>query len=128
MNRQHPGKLIQLVASLMLTGAMLPATAALQTIEQAYELTRHQLQLPTKADNRLRVRPCPKCPTAVLQITAETQWFLAPGADTANRKEWQAAFQQAALQPATLIYVYYEPQTRRVKRLVLDRRPGALEP
>jgi hypothetical protein len=31
-----------------------------------------------------------------------------------------AAFRASAAIPGTLVYVYYEPQTRRVKRVVLD--------
>lgn len=118
------GALASIVAIAALSGVALPARATLQTIEQAYELTRDQVQLPTDATGPLRVRPCRKCATVVLQVTANTRWFTAPGTAAVPMAKLLDAFRQAALQPATLIYVYYEPQTKRVNRVVLDRRNG----
>jgi len=111
------------LAFLGLAGLASPALATLQTIEQAYELTRDQVQLPSDA-----VRPCRKCSMVVLKVTPDTRWFTAPGSHAVPRQELLAAFRQASLEPATLIYVYYEPQTKQVKRVVLDRRTPAARP
>ncbi|MEZ5564469.1 MAG: hypothetical protein R3F24_02680 [Gammaproteobacteria bacterium] len=128
MNAHCGERLLHLLGIALLSAIALPAAATLQTIEQAYELTRNQVVLPSEPEGRLSVRPCPKCQTVVLQVTPETQWFSAPRTDMTTQEEMLAAFRAAAVQPATLIYVYYEPRTKRVKRIVLDPRPGVPQP
>lgn len=105
----------------LLLGTALPAGATLRTIEQAYELTRSQVQLPGRAEGALTVRTCADCRPVVLRVTAATAWFDRPGTQqAAGQSVVLAAFRAAAAKPGTLVYVYYEPQTRRVKRIVLD--------
>ena len=100
------------------------AGASLGVIEKAYELTRAQVQLPTTADGGLTVRPCPTCRPLSLRVTTATTWFNRPGArQPAGQAAVLEAFRAAATNPKTLVHVYYEPQTRRVKRVVLDA-PG----
>jgi hypothetical protein len=109
------------LAALLLSFVSLPAAATLRTIEEAYELTRSQVQLPDKPEGGLTVRPCPTCKFVVLRVTAATGWFIGP--DTvmpAGQPAVLAAFKASATNPRTLIYIYYEPQTQRVKRIVLD--------
>lgn len=97
------------------------AAASLGLIEQAYELTRIQVQLPTTADGGLTVRPCPTCRPVSLRVSPATAWFDRPGTrQPAGQAAVLEAFRAAATNPKTLVYVYYEPQTRRVKRVVLD--------
>jgi hypothetical protein len=97
------------------------AGASLGVIEQAYELTRSQVQLPTTAEGGLTVRPCPTCRPLSLRVTAATIWFNRPGTrQPAGQAAVLEAFRAAANNPKTLVHVYYEPQTRRVKRVVLD--------
>lgn len=105
----------------LLLGIAVPAGATLRTIEQAYELSRNQVQLPGKPAGTLTVRPCADCRPVVLRVTAATAWFDRPGTrQPAGQSVVLAAFRASATNPATLVYVYYEPQTRRVKRIVLD--------
>ena len=105
--------------------AALPAGATLRTIEQAYELTRSQVQLPGGSDGPLTVRTCPECRPVVLRVTAATAWYIRPGTrEPVGQPAVLAAFRAAAATPGTLVYVYYEPQTRRVKRVVLDVPPA----
>lgn len=109
------------LGALVLLAAGLPAGATLRTIEQAYELTRSQVQLPGRPEGTLTVRPCPECRPVILQATAATTWFSRPGTpEPAGHAALLAAFRASAANPGTLVYVYYEPQTRRVKRVVLD--------
>lgn len=109
------------VLAALLLGAALPAGATLRTIEQAYELTRRQVQLPGQPEGTLTVRPCAECRPVVLRVTAATAWFDRPGTrQPAGQSAVLAAFSASATNPAALVYVYYEPQTRRVKRIVLD--------
>jgi len=109
-----------LVASLAGLLMALPAGATLRTVEQAYELTRTQVQLPARPDGAITVRPCDDCRPVSLRATAATAWFSRPGSRPAGHEAVLAAFRAAATNPATLVYIYYEPQTRRVNRVVLD--------
>ncbi|MEO8444220.1 MAG: hypothetical protein ABI567_04355 [Gammaproteobacteria bacterium] len=110
-----------LAAALLLAGLGLPAGATLVTVEQAYELTPDQVQLPDRSPGSLTVRPCSTCKPVTLQVTPATTWFIRPGRKTAVGQEALLdAFRAAAFKKATLVYVYYEPQTRRVNRVVLD--------
>ncbi|MDH5254843.1 MAG: hypothetical protein OEW72_02905 [Gammaproteobacteria bacterium] len=122
--RSHVGSappLRTLVLAALLLGLTLPAGATLRTIEQAYELAHSQIQLPGKPAGTLTVRPCATCRPVILQVTAATAWFDRPGTrQPAGHSAVLAAFRASAANPATLVYVYYEPQTRRVKRVVLD--------
>ena len=98
-----------------------PAGASLGVIEQAYELTRSQVQLPTSAEGGLTVRPCATCRPLSLQVSAATTWYDRPGTrQPAGQAAVLGAFRASAANAKTLVYVYYEPQTRRVKRVVLD--------
>jgi hypothetical protein len=110
-----------MLCALLVLGVSVPAFATLRTIEQAYELTRSQVQLPGTPEGGLTVRPCPTCRPVILQVTTETAWFNGPGTrQPVGQAAVLAAFRAAAADPKTLVYVYYEPQTRRVKRIVLD--------
>ena len=95
--------------------------ATLRTIEQAYELTRNQVQLPASPEGSLTVRPCATCRPVVLRVTAATTWFSRPGVrqPAGQPPSWLRSGPRQR-DPGTLVYVYYEPQTRRVKRVVLD--------
>jgi hypothetical protein len=113
--------LLAMAVAALLLGFSLPAGATLRAIEQAYELNRHQVQLPGKPAGTLTLRPCATCRPVALRVTAATAWFDRPGTrQPAGQSAVLAAFRAAATNPATLVYVYYEPQTRRVKRIVLD--------
>ena len=109
------------LAALLLLGVALPAAATLRMIEQAYELARNQVQLPDKPEGGLTVRPCPTCKPVVLRVTKATAWFLGPGTvKAAGQPAVLESFKASATNPRTLVYIYYEPQTQRVKRIVLD--------
>ncbi|MEQ1801314.1 MAG: hypothetical protein ABL989_05290 [Gammaproteobacteria bacterium] len=120
-----PVSIVGFLLATVLLGTTLAANATLRTIEQAYELTRAQVQLPGKADGNLTVRPCPDCRPVLLRVTPATAWFSRPGTrQPAGQAAVLAAFRASAANPGTLVYVYYEPQSRRVKRIVLDAPPA----
>lgn len=115
---------------LLLLASWLPAgEAALRQIEQAFELTPAQLRLPARPDAQLTIRPCAKCRVVALQVTATTLWYAGM---TERQPAGQAAvletYRTAGSDPRTLVHVYYEPRTLRVKRIVLDLHPGAPQP
>lgn len=102
-----------------------PAHATMRTIEQAYELTRSQVRLPKAVIGGLTIRLCPECSPVVLRVTAATGWFSAPDGREADgqaavQKAWEAAGRESRL----LVYVYYEPGTKHVNRIVLDVPPA----
>ena len=114
-------RLTQLALATLLVLSSPQASATLGVIEQAYELNRSQVQLPTTPEGGLAVRPCPGCRPVILRVNAATSWFASPGTrQPAGQAAVLAAFRVAATNPNALVYVYYEPQTLRVKRVVLD--------
>jgi hypothetical protein len=100
--------------------------AAIRQIEQAFELTPAQLQLPSRPDAQLTIRPCANCRVVALQVTAATQWYA--GMDEqqpAGQARVLEVYRTASSDPQTLVHVYYEARTLRVKRIVLDLRREA---
>ncbi len=125
IRRDSPAKFL---GALLLACLALPAGASLGTVEQAFELLPSQVQLPDRSPAGLTVRPCPTCPPVILQVTADTAWFARPGLrQPAEQAAVLEAFRAAANSKTTLVYVYYEPRTRRVNRVVLDVRASAAE-
>ncbi len=121
-------RLVRFLPMLLLLCVSLPASATLRTIEQAYELSRSQVQLPGASIGGLTVRLCPTCRPIVLRVTPATAWFSAPGElKPAGQAAVLAAFAAAGNKAGLMVYVYYEPQTLRVKRIVLDL-PGVVTP
>lgn len=113
----------------LLLAAALPAGATLRTIEQAYELTRNQVQLPDGTTGSLVVRPCANCRPVVLQVTEATTWHSGSGRQPpVGQAAVLAAFRAMAMDPGTLIHVYYEPRSRKVTRVVLDAPTVATTP
>jgi hypothetical protein len=99
---------------------------AIRQIEQAFELNPTQLEIPTRPDAQLTVRPCAGCQIVALRVTAATRWY-------SSFDEQQPVGQATVLEiyrtlsrnPRTLVHVFYEPQTLRVSRVVLDLPRGA---
>lgn len=112
---------------LLLLSAWLSAGhAGLRQIEQAFELSPAQLELPTRPDAQLTVRPCAGCRIVALRVTAATRWYSSlseqpPVGQAAVLEIYRAANRD----PRTLVHIFYEPQTLRVSRVVLDLSPGA---
>jgi hypothetical protein len=114
---------------LLLLGVSLPAAATLRTIEQAYELTRSQVHLPGASFGGLTIRRCATCSPVVLRVTGATAWFSDPRErQPAGQAAVLAAFAAAGTKPGVLVYVYYEPRSLRVNRIVLDVPGGEPSP
>ncbi len=126
MNVTLQARWARLSAALLLNCLALPAGAALEVVEQAFELRAQAVQLPDVAEGFLSVRSCPDCQPTKLHVTAATGWFLGAGSRQArSQAEVLDVFRVVASRPATLVYVYYEPATLRVTRIVVDPRDGA---
>lgn len=109
----------RLVAVAVLLAAAGIADAALRTVEEAYELGLAQVTLPATETGQLAVRRCRGCKTEILQVNAATRYFIRPSAAPVALAETRKAAAKAAGRPKASVYVYYDPKTRTVRRLVL---------
>jgi hypothetical protein len=110
----------------LLAGWLSGGQAAIRQIEQAFELRPAQLQLPSRAEAQLTIRPCASCRIVALRVTAATQWYAGMGEQQpAGQAAVLEIYRTAGSDPQTLVHVYYEAQTLRVKRIVLDLYQGA---
>ena len=107
-------------ALLLLAGSA--ADGTLRAIEEAYELSLSQVMLPGSETATLLVRPCTGCESEALRVTAETRYFIRPATTPVSLEAARKAASKATGHRQASIYVYYDPKTRTVRRLVLD--PG----
>ena len=107
-----------LVALLLLAGSA--ADGALKALEEAYELSLTQVMLPGSETATLLVRRCAGCESETLRVTAETRYFIRPATEPVSLEAARKAASKAAGRRQASIYVYYDPKTRTVRRLVLD--------
>ena len=99
------------------------ARAALQAVEQALELPLSIVRLPPAESGAVVVRRCARCQPEVLRVTPATRYFVRPGTQAVALREVRKAAAGAAGRSTALVYVYYEPGPRTVRRLVLDPGP-----
>lgn len=100
-----------------------PAMAALQALEQAVELRLDQVTLPGGPGSQMPVRRCADCPTMMLQVTAATTYYVSPSRTAVSLQELKDAAAGSTPRQKTFLNVFFDPETRRVTRLVLDRAP-----
>jgi len=118
-----------LLAAGLLLAAATPARAVLKAVEQAYELAPSAVRVPTASDAPLTVFPCAKCRAVPLRVKATTAWYVtSPPGQATSQAEFLKALRAAGANPRALIYVYYEPRTRHVTRLVLDAPVAGVRP
>ncbi len=106
---------------LLLAGWLSAGHTTIRQIEQAFELRPTQVQLPTRPDAQLTVRPCTDCPIVALRVSAATRWYTSMTAQQpASQAEVLEIYRTASSNQQTLVHVFYEPQTLRVQRVMLD--------
>ena len=100
--------------------AVATARAALQPVEEGLEVPPERLQLPAGESGSLMVNACASCAPLQLLATPATRYQPA-GFDSApvSLAEMAAALSSADRRRA-LLYVFYDPGTRQLTRLVLD--------
>jgi hypothetical protein len=98
------------------------AQATLKSVEQAYELGLGDVSLPGSDTGQLVVRPCAGCRTAALRVGAATRYILRPSATPVTRTEFAAGVARITSRAKASIFVYYEPSSGNVRRIVLQ--PG----
>jgi hypothetical protein len=107
-----------LLSLLALLGAR-GAEAALKTVEEAHELALAAVTLPVTEVGQLIVRRCDECRPETLSTNANTRYFVASAKSAIPLAEIRRAA-AAAARSSALVYVYFDPRTRVVRRLVLD--------
>ncbi len=110
-----------LLASILLLAGS--AHGALKPLEQAYELALGTVSLPGNESGQLLLRRCAGCKPESLRVNPATRYFVRPSKAPVSLREARQAAVKAGANPDALVFVYYEPTTRTVRRLVLDPGP-----
>jgi hypothetical protein len=111
-------RLVLFTALMLLAGGA--AQGSLKAVEQALELSLSQVALPSSQTGSVVVRRCPGCAPEILRFTPETQCFIRPARTPVTLAETRAAAGRAAGRRQASVYLYFDPKTRNVRRLVLD--------
>ena len=111
-----------IITTLTIAAVMLawsgPAGAALDLIEQAYELSSKDVRLPAHSASRVVIRQCEglDCDTVKLSVDEDTSYHLGTGTDAVSLSD----FRQAAKGGDKLIYLFYDADSGVVTRIILD--------
>lgn len=128
MNTARPAPLASLAGLVIaaIAATLAPAAvarAALEAVEQALELPLATVRLPPADTGALVVRRCARCAPEILRVTPATRYFVRPGTQPVTLREARKSAAGATGRKSALVYVYYEPGSRSVRRLVLDPGP-----
>lgn len=99
------------------------AQATLKAVDEALELALGAVVLPATEGAPFTARRCAGCKPEVMATTVETRYFVWPGRASVPLADLRKAATKASARPSALIYVYYDPRTRAIRRLVLDAGP-----
>lgn len=101
--------------------AVAGATRVFEQPEAAYEAALADVTLPLSVTGRVTFRPCNGCALVSLPVSPRTN-YLVERSEVPLDALVRAAAEAAAAGRAdeTAIYIYYDVETRRVNRLVLD--------
>ena len=99
------------------------AQAALDRIEEAYEVDLANVTLPGYENGQVLLRPCDDCDRVALKVDAGTR-YLVDGTDEAmTLKEFQFAASTVVNRYDGLVTVIFDTSSLAVKRLILNA-PG----
>jgi hypothetical protein len=95
--------------------------AALQLIEQAYEVDSTQIERwPLADDGNLILKPCETCDSVILSVDGNTRYLTSFGG---NAIPLEALLQLKSLirgRKGTYAYIFYTAEDNLVTRLILD--------
>lgn len=94
--------------------------AALEPVEQALEMPLGAVSLPASETGQLVLRRCQGCTPQVLRVTPATLYVVRPSRAPISLREARMAAARAGAAPQALVYVYWDPATGNVRRVVLD--------
>ena len=106
-----------LIFAAMLAFAPGLAGAALERLEEAFELGLAEVQLPSYPGGYVLVRECGDCQTVSLRTTTDTQFFIEGYTGAVDLRELRAALREAR---DGAVYVFHVPDGVAVTRIVLS--------
>jgi len=110
--------------SLLLAGILLAAgegaMAGLQVLEAAHELDPGQVSLPMTTSGSLRLHPCAGCDPVSLQLDDGTVFQVLPGTGNTSLEGLRREAARLAHRPRTSLFVFFDPRSGIVRRVVLD--------
>jgi hypothetical protein len=104
-------------ASLLLAGG---ARAALERIEEAFEVALTRVELPRHAAGQLRLTPCADCERIALSVGPRTRYLIGYDGEGQPLEALREAAAAVADPRSALVVVIYDTATREVTRLILD--------
>ena len=108
------------VASMLILLGPAGAQGALKAVEAAYELTLAAVTLPGNENGYLMVRRCAGCKPEILRVNAQTRYVVRPARSPVSLPDLKAQAGRIIARERAAVYVYYDPRTGYVRRLVLD--------
>lgn len=118
----HVNQRLHALIPITLLLAATASQAALHSVEEAFEVAPVDVTLPVSESGQLVVRPCASCTPQMLRVDATTRYLLPPGATQVSLAEFTRSTAQAAGHRTAAVAIFYDPQTRSARRLVLH--PG----
>ena len=114
-----------LIAMMMLAVILLvwnrATHAALQLVEQAYELDSTQVERwPLADDGQLIVKPCETCDSVILNVDANTRYLTSFRGSRISLAELLNLKTRVGGRESANVYVFYSTENNLVTRLVLD--------
>ena len=105
-----------IIAALMLAWTGM-ATAALDRIEEAYELGLDEVRLPAHSSGHVVVRQCSGCEAMMLPVSERTVYRLSNSPQAVSLQDFRQAAEAA---DSGAVYVFYATDTGVVNRIVLS--------
>jgi len=98
------------------------AEAALEAIEDAYEIELARVELPAYALGRVSFSPCAGCERIGLQVDGNTRYLLAGAPAPLSLGSFREEAARMIDPGDAVVYLIYDTRTRVVTRLILDGR------
>lgn len=111
-----------MLIAIIFTWAM-TAQAALEIVEDAFEVTPRQIEWPTYDEGRLVVRPCSGCEAVALTVSDQTGYYLGFDSPRLSRQELISKATTGGNSENSFVYLFYRPENKQVTRVVLDLGP-----
>lgn len=95
--------------------------AALEVVEQAYEINATQVERwPLSDDDRIVLRPCDACDQVTLSVTSGTRYRASNSSMNITREELLQIKSLLRNLESSYVYVFYRPDDGVATRIVLD--------
>lgn len=112
-------KFIKIIA-MALAMAIPAAQAALEGIEDAYEVSPGDVRVPAYNSGRLTIMPCEGCDEVALRASGLTRYFAGNPRLQVSRAELIEKASSSTVRANGIMYVFFKPDTLEVTRVVLD--------